>query len=115
MRLCYSLSLAYWAFGSQVHDLLQDAAKLGPSKLSELLLDPSFDPSAQNQHPIKWASMNGHEEFVYRLLQDSRVDPSDDGQHAIQLAAENGHVKVVDLLLTDDRVDPSANDQGAIR
>ena len=83
-----------------------------------LLNDPLVDPSAYNNHAIRWASENGYTEIVKLLLNDPRVDPSDNDNHAIQLASKMGHTEVVRILLRASfgpRVDPSANNNCAIR
>ena len=76
--------------------------------ISKLLKeDSSFDPSAEDNHAIKKASKNGHNDLVKILLQDNRVDPSAENNCAISSASRNGHNEVVKLLLQDQRVDPS--------
>ena len=43
--------------------------------VERLLEDSRVDPSAYDNHAIKWASQNGHLPVVERLLGDGRVDP----------------------------------------
>src|SRR3972149_10202393 len=60
--------------------------KKGDSEIVELLLvDPLVDPSAKNNHAIRFASGNGHDKVVELLLADSRVDPSAVNNFAIQM------------------------------
>jgi hypothetical protein len=80
-----------------------------------LLRHAMFDPSACNNHSVRWAAKNGHLAVVERLLQDKRVDPSADDNYAVRAAAERGRLAVVERLLQDKRVDPSAEDNLAVR
>jgi ankyrin repeat protein len=81
----------------------------------KIKLDQGWDPSADDNYPIRYASEYGHIEIVKILLKDKRVDPSAEYNFAIGHAARYGHTEVVKLLLNDKRVDPSANDNFAIR
>ena len=74
-----------------------------------------YDPSADDDDAIRWASEFGHTDVVKLLLGDDRVDPSADNDEAILLASYNGHLDVVKLLLQDPDVDPSADNDEAIR
>ena len=55
-----------------------------------LLLDPRVDPSANDNHGLKFACINGHWEIVKCLLLDPRVDPSDRDNYGLKL-----HVQMV--------------------
>ena len=79
------------------------------------LINRGYDPSADYNSAIRYASSNGHLPVVDRLLQDERVDPSVDTNVAISLASESGNLLVVERLLQDERVDPSNYNNFAIR
>ena len=80
-----------------------------------LLSHDRIDPSAKNNHAIRWASEHGHLDVVKLLLSDARVDPAADDNYAIRWASHYGHLEVVKLLLSDTRVDPSTGINCAIR
>ena len=80
-----------------------------------LLLDPSVNPSADDNYAIVKTSKDGSYTLVDLLLQDGRADPSANESDAFLWASKNGHVAVVDLLLRDGRIDPTADNNYAIR
>jgi ankyrin repeat protein len=74
-----------------------------------------FNPSMNDNYPIRRASELGSTNIVQILLQDKRVDPSEPNNYAIRWASSNGHLEVIKLLLQDERVDPSAYNNYAIQ
>ncbi|KAI8897645.1 hypothetical protein BC833DRAFT_658414 [Globomyces pollinis-pini] len=58
---------------------------------AKLLKVQSFDPSANGNYAIRYATRNGQKEIVELLLKDTTVDPSDDDNYAITYAAKSGH------------------------
>ncbi|KAJ3003293.1 UNVERIFIED_CONTAM: hypothetical protein HDU68_005759 [Siphonaria sp. JEL0065] len=70
-----------------------------------------FDPSCQNNQPIRNSCGKGYSEVVRLLLSDTRVIP--DGQSLV-LASKQGHSDTVQILLADHRVDPSFNNSSAL-
>lgn len=80
-----------------------------------LLTDPRVDPSTNNNHTIRVASVNGHIEVVKLLLTDQRVNPSIYSDFVIQYASSDGNLEMVKLLLRDPRVNPSSCGNYAIR
>ena len=96
--------------------LFWELCNKGKDKEAALILSMDvFDPTADNNRAIRWASENGHVEVVKILLSDKRVDPTAGDNRAIQWASGNGHVEVVKILLSDKRVDPTADNNLAIR
>jgi len=83
-----------------------ETIKLNYVEILTGLIKEGFDPSADDNYAIKYASENGHLEVVKLLLQDPRVDPIDNN-YAIQVASKNSHSEVVKLLLQDPRVKTS--------
>ena len=96
--------------------LLFDCIESGRLELlQQILQNTKFNPSALDNHAIKWTAVNGHLAVVELLLQDARVDPSAEDNYAVRWAAYDGHLAVVDRLLQDERVDPSASNNDAVR
>mmetsp|Transcript_1513 Transcript_1513/g.1930 ORF Transcript_1513/g.1930 Transcript_1513/m.1930 type:complete len:250 (+) Transcript_1513:191-940(+) len=88
----------------------------GLSAVRRILSDDArVDPSVNNNRAVRWASENGHIDFVRELMKDPRVDPSADNNDAIFLANFYSHVDVVKELMTDSRVDPSVKGNYPIR
>ena len=82
--------------------------------VASLLL--SVDPSVDNNHAIKSASLFGQLEVVRLLLEDPRVDPNECHLNSpLELACDHGHIEIVRLLLTDSRVDPSVGNNFPIQ
>ena len=63
------------------------------------LSDINFDPSANNNYAIIYASYHGHIEIIKLLLNHPRVDPSADNNYAIKIARQKGYTEIVKLLL----------------
>jgi len=79
--------------------LFWELCNKGKDKEAALILSMDvFDPTADNNRAIRWASENGHVEVVKILLSDKRVDPTADNNLAIRRASEKGHVEVVKIL-----------------
>ncbi len=71
--------------------------------------DKRFDPSEDNNYPIRYACFNCYEELVKLFLTDYRVDPSVNNNFCIGIASERGCIKIVELLINHNKVDPSDN------
>ena len=67
-------------------------------------INKGFDPSYNNNEPIRMASMNGNLEIVKILMSDQRVNPAGYTNGAFWLAYDEGHKDVVELLFNDERV-----------
>jgi hypothetical protein len=91
-----------------------DLDRVNLDEVTQLLQDPSVDPTASDNEAIRRASGDGNLSVVNRLLQDERVDPSANDNISIRFAAYNAadeddddFIAVVERLLQDNRVDPS--------
>ncbi|KAJ3275254.1 hypothetical protein HDV01_000981 [Terramyces sp. JEL0728] len=83
------------------------AAKNGYIERAERLLkDGSYDPSANEQEIVQWASANNHLRVLQVLLKDKRVDPTANSNFCLQTACTKGDLGIVQLLLADGRADP---------
>ena len=83
--------------------LFWELCNKGKDKEAALILSMDvFDPSADDNCAIQWASGNGHVEVVKILLSDKRVDPTAGDNRAILWASGNGHVEVVKILYQHD-------------
>ena len=83
-----------------------DAAKVGNTKLVEVLLKENADVNVQNEDnytALMVASLNGHTQ-VAELLLNENADvniQATNGMTALMLAVANGHTQIVELLLTE--------------
>jgi ankyrin repeat protein len=93
------------------------AAYFGVAGAVEALLHKGVEIDAKNsdnQTPLWWAALNGHEAVVKLLLITGKVDvdPKDwCGQTPLSQAAKNGHEAVVKLLLITGKVDVNCKDR----
>jgi hypothetical protein len=76
-----------------------DLDRVNLDEVTQLLQDPSVDPTASDNEAIRRASGDGNLSVVNRLLQDERVDPTALDNYAIRWAFQYGHLAVVDRLL----------------
>lgn len=85
---------------------LQNAARLGHSRIVKLLLDSNrVNPAAQDNAAICIAAYHDHCEIVELLLEDKRIDPAARNSAALRYAAEHGSADIVRYLILDGRVD----------
>jgi len=77
-----------------------------------LLNIPYFNPAADNNFAIRYASEKGHNVIVSMLLKDPRVDPEPHKSNIfvdspLALAVANDHFDTVQVLLNSGRINPS--------
>ncbi len=97
------------------NDPIINVVILNDVEMLDELLKRGYDPTNEDNYPIRLASEQGYLNIVNLLLQDPRVDPSASDNYALQFASANGHLGVINRLLEDSRVDPSASDNNAIQ
>lgn len=80
------------------------------------VVDPTFDPSFNDNEAIRRASrLKGRTSIIKLLLYNSKVDPAARDNEAIREAAANGDQRTVFALLASGKVDPGARDSEALR
>lgn len=77
-------------------------------QILQKLVDIGADTSVNDNWPIRWASIKGHDDAVRVLLTSERTDPAAMQNAPIRLASMHGHVNAVRTLLADPRVDPTS-------
>jgi len=92
---------------------LFEACRNGDLERVKRLVESGFDPKANDNLPIQWASAKGHLEVV-KYLVGLGCDPKTHNNWAIQSASENGHLEVVKYLVSLG-CDPQADDNRTIK
>ncbi|KAJ3327148.1 hypothetical protein HDU76_012314 [Blyttiomyces sp. JEL0837] len=75
-----------------------------------LLNIDGVDPTADNNHALRWSCQHGYTDITRLLLQDqqSKVDPTVDNNFPIRIAAGSGYLDIVKMLVGIDTVDASS-------
>uniref|UniRef100_A0A6C0C5D5 Uncharacterized protein n=1 Tax=viral metagenome TaxID=1070528 RepID=A0A6C0C5D5_9ZZZZ len=86
------------------------------SRLQQLISQPGFNPSHQQNRLLIFAVTCNNLEAVKLLLADKRVDPVNPrNSGALRIAAKNGFSDIVKILLDDGRSDPASLQNYAIK
>ncbi|PRP77488.1 ankyrin repeat domain-containing protein 50-like [Planoprotostelium fungivorum] len=101
-QLSYFLPIAVW-----IHQQRAIIERL-------LLAHPLADPSAEDNHTVQYAAVNGYVLLVQALLADARVDPTAENNKAIRGASKHGHTEIVRLLLAHPDKDNKASLHGTL-
>ena len=88
---------------SQHNRLLCVAAEKGCDLVVGIVLaqGDQVDPAADDNFPIRAASLMGHASIVASLLATGRVDPCSRQGWCFRWARSNGHIEVLSLLLSE--------------
>ncbi|KAI9335495.1 ankyrin repeat-containing domain protein [Obelidium mucronatum] len=83
--------------------------------ITTLLEIPAWDPSQNDNRPIRWACRNGHVDVVKLLIGHPCVNPSSSQNTCTSYSSHFGHADIVKLLLSDPRVDPTDREDTSFR
>lgn len=67
--------------------------------IKSLLQNNKINPSANNNYPLLWATMNGHLDIVKILAEDKRVDLTVNNNAPIRYAMMHNHKDIVKFLI----------------
>ena len=91
------------------------------TELKRVLDEKLYDPTVNNNEPLKFACRIGQTDIVKLLLEytdefgNNPVNPGVSQNDPLRSACRNGHTSTVKLLLEDDRVNPTDKNNEPIR